>query len=515
MKKIIKKSINRDKTNLQKRLEDYSLLSKGFINSYLETGELKSSLQGGGLGAFIALAATAMSPTIVNGQCVVYGSGIDLDGDMEADVYVSYYFGNDGYTNGNCFHSEQIYQIRVIGAPGANVTFYGTGAGIPRQCYVNNCLFPYDNGATTAPSTGSVGVLFSSVNSCNFCTVSTQICTTNCSTYSTPSGTTMMCTTNCYTTFYTTTDCEDPTSNGNFPPFYTGTLAIKLNGTFYFTEIEVLGSPMIITVNGVTAQQCDPDGCLDTVSIVGNQAIPGQLYRAEHLIESDGIVQAGDSVTFKSGGEIDLMEDFRVDSNATFLAEIETCPTSLSSVPPAAPPQLSLELDQDICAIKWEQKDSYGVYGFEIQRSIGPDNFRKIGWVDLDASNPTYVFEDDNLKPNTRYLYRIKQIHVDGASVYSGREVIQLRKDDLFTISDIHVDGREVTLDINSTIKRKMTVELFDRKGKIITAYSDQVQNELNHLNFEVVPKESGIHYAKIRVGNKVQYKSLNLQTDN
>jgi len=70
---------------------------------------------------------------------------------------------------------------------------------------------------------------------------------------------------------------------------------------------------------------CWKDSCPSYISVADNSIINSATYAANNSISSNGIVPNGNSVIYKAGNFVELLNNFEVQLNANFFADIEAC----------------------------------------------------------------------------------------------------------------------------------------------------------------------------------------------
>ena len=78
-----------------------------------------------------------------------------------------------------------------------------------------------------------------------------------------------------------------------------------------------------IYLDDIVIETCE-DNCPDYM-VQNTNTIIDQSEQVEINIQSDGIVQAGNSIEFKAGNSIELLVGFEVINSGVFHAYIESC----------------------------------------------------------------------------------------------------------------------------------------------------------------------------------------------
>lgn len=67
------------------------------------------------------------------------------------------------------------------------------------------------------------------------------------------------------------------------------------------------------------------NGCIFSIVQQNNPAIPSQVYQVDNFIQSNGMVNINEQVSFKAGDYIELVNDFEVKVGAEFEVIIDGC----------------------------------------------------------------------------------------------------------------------------------------------------------------------------------------------
>ena len=164
--------------------------------------------------------------------------------------------------------------------------------------------------------------------------------------------------------------------------------------------------------------------------------------------------------------------------------------------------------------LSWTTATEINNEGFEVQRSMDGENFQRAGWVNGEGNSNrevSYEFADTDIKANVQYYYRLKQMDFDGRSEYS--EIISAQYNDrnALTIGDFTPNPAqfEVALQISSGVEDQAQVVLFDQLGNEILNQRYTLSVGDNALNIDINNIPSATYYAKVTIGNEINYKKL------
>jgi len=124
--------------------------------------------------------------------------------------------------------------------------------------------------------------------------------------------------------------------------------------------------------------------------------------------------------------------------------------------------------------LNWRTVYEQNSTGFEIQRSVG--NASKFFAIDFENSKGTgfidrnYAYADLDVKKNTRYYYRLKQIDLDGKATYSPVRSVILKDSRLanITINPNPVTDGTLTITMNQSRLSVLHAQVLDNAGRVI-----------------------------------------------
>lgn len=154
--------------------------------------------------------------------------------------------------------------------------------------------------------------------------------------------------------------------------------------------------------------------------------------------------------------------------------------------------------------LEWTTQNEVRMFGFEIERSIYPDqNFTRIGTmpskgfpntlsvyriVDRDVYNPT--------DPIPTYYYRIKYIAEDGTTAYSPVRAVDFNSgNEIDMVTWPNPTSDAVNLQLRNVIDETILVRLLDRKGSEL-GQKRFTPNEI--IRFEVASVVPGVYFIEV-----------------
>lgn len=152
-------------------------------------------------------------------------------------------------------------------------------------------------------------------------------------------------------------------------------------------------------------------------------------------------------------------------------------------------------------SLTWETALENNNAGFEIQRRIGNGNYEKIGFVDSKAPNGTggaysYNFDDNTNLSNGVTYYRLRQVDLDGKSIYS--EIRAIRAGSSGLVVSVYPNPSRGTANVVIPESAgKMDVSLDDFTGKAI-----QKWNGVTVKNIQLTNLKPGIYMLRININD-------------
>jgi len=149
--------------------------------------------------------------------------------------------------------------------------------------------------------------------------------------------------------------------------------------------------------------------------------------------------------------------------------------------------------------LNWSTSTEVVNKGFRIERQLSSTNgkYESIGFVASKAQNGNsqtdlyYNFTDNNAKSHANSYYRLAQVDLDGATVYSEVRVVKLSGQ---TVSMVFPNPSNGAVNISRTANgKKMNVQVIDMAGRMLQQF-----NGITDSNFKVNISKSGMYSIKI-----------------
>lgn len=159
--------------------------------------------------------------------------------------------------------------------------------------------------------------------------------------------------------------------------------------------------------------------------------------------------------------------------------------------------------------VNWITENERNNRGFWVERSVDGVMFETLGWVEgagNSADERYYRFDDFSALPEQRYLYRLKQEDLNGATTLSDMveagigEVSGLRSTASVYPNPMQGSG---TLRLNARAMGVAELQLFDLLGRQVQAFSQQVYSDLNYITLDLAKLPVGRYMLRIRLGEE------------
>ncbi len=170
--------------------------------------------------------------------------------------------------------------------------------------------------------------------------------------------------------------------------------------------------------------------------------------------------------------------------------------------------------------LKWETKTETNNYGFEIERKNSDgtplENWDKIGFLPGYGNSNTpknYSFIDKNPVGGSKFIYRLKQMDVNGKFNYSDEVEIELLPDK-FTLYQNYPNPFNPTTNINVAvpIAGKVNLTVFNILGeKVKEIFSGFLEMGIHSFQFNGEDLAAGIYMYRLHADNFTQVKKMQL----
>ncbi len=170
--------------------------------------------------------------------------------------------------------------------------------------------------------------------------------------------------------------------------------------------------------------------------------------------------------------------------------------------------------------VMWATAIEINNRGFEVKRSEDGINFTTIGWVNgsnNSTSEKQYAYNDNTVKPNVVYYYKLNQVDFDGAGEESNIVYASIGKaTDAITVSEPMPNPAHnaSSLMVSFISAQPVTVKLFDMIGREVSASTFELKAGDNNLSLDLSAFSSGTYNAVLYTGEKTFSKKLTVSNN-
>jgi Secretion system C-terminal sorting domain len=178
---------------------------------------------------------------------------------------------------------------------------------------------------------------------------------------------------------------------------------------------------------------------------------------------------------------------------------------------PALPVEIStfsVHSMNGVVELNWETKLEINNYGFEIQRLSEVADWKKIAFIHGhgNSNSPkSYSYTDASLLLSGQYLYRLKQVDIDGKYKFSDVVEVKIGAPNKYELHQNYPNPFNPNTTIKYSIPKLSSVKLtvFDVLGGEIITLVHKEQLEGNYeIEFDGAELTSGIYFCRIQVGD-------------
>jgi len=177
----------------------------------------------------------------------------------------------------------------------------------------------------------------------------------------------------------------------------------------------------------------------------------------------------------------------------------------------------SATVTNDVILLNWSTATEVNNYGFEVERKQTDAEWNKIGFVEGNgnSNSPKYYTFTDNTVPAGKYLYRLKQIDIDGKFEYSNEIEVDLSAPVNYELSQNYPNPFNPTTVIKYSIPEDnfVTIKLYNILGKeVSTLVNDYKETGKYKVSIDGSKLSSGVYFYSIQAGNFREVKKMILQ---
>ena len=271
--------------------------------------------------------------------------------------------------------------------------------------------------------------------------------------------------------------------------------------------------------------------------INGNGSVDGAFGSSGLVTTTVGTSSEGHGVAVQTDGRIIVVgQSYNGSNYVVSLARYNN---------PSLPVELttfSASINKHSIELNWETATEVNNYGFEVERNAstlpalsadrlsmtdsfipsGDEGWEMIAFVQGhgNSNSPKYYsYSDKSINLSGKYLYRLKQIDIDGSYEYSDQVEVDLGLPSEFKLSQNYPNPFNPTTTISYSIPpnvkqetQEVKLTIYDVLGKKVATLVNQKQSSGNYqVQFDASSLPSGVYYYKLRAGNFVQIRKMML----
>ena len=167
-------------------------------------------------------------------------------------------------------------------------------------------------------------------------------------------------------------------------------------------------------------------------------------------------------------------------------------------------------------SLNWTTSTETNNYGFEIQRNFESTCWTTIGFKEgkgTTTEQQSYSFSDNNLQAG-RYLYRLKQIDLDGSFGYSTILNVEINAPVIFSLTQNYPNPFNPVTKIKYRLPElsKVRLTVYDVLGREIKVLVDQEKPAGTYeIEFDGTNLPTGVYFYRIEAGKYSDTKKLML----
>jgi hypothetical protein len=189
-----------------------------------------------------------------------------------------------------------------------------------------------------------------------------------------------------------------------------------------------------------------------------------------------------------------------------------------------ASPQLPVELTSFTASVsnnavnlRWSTATEVNNTGFDIERSADKSGWTKVGFVSGNGNSNSvrnYSYADNSLTKSGKYYYRLKQVDVNGSSLYSNTAEGDFVAPSVFSLNQNYPNPFNPSTVIAYSIPKASNVKLsvYNAIGQVVDVLENGYKEAGNYtISFNASALSSGIYFYKLEAGQNSQIRKMML----
>jgi len=205
----------------------------------------------------------------------------------------------------------------------------------------------------------------------------------------------------------------------------------------------------------------------------------------------------------------------------TYQALTNTYSGSDVGVLPVELASFTAEVKENNVLLKWETATEIQNYGWEVERKMNnqkvnsTENWLKIGFIHGNSSSNSpkeYSFRDKGIKLSGEYLYRLKQMDLDGSIEYSDNVSVRIKAPLQHSIEQNYPNPFNPSTKIKFTLpdRSRVNLSVYNFLGeKIAEVVNDELDAGYHSVEWNATNVPSGIYFCSLSAGSFHEVKKM------
>jgi predicted nucleotidyltransferase len=233
---------------------------------------------------------------------------------------------------------------------------------------------------------------------------------------------------------------------------------------------------------------------------------------------TDGFIQ-GHSISYKfwiSSAAMEVSEYTEIYSmgNGTFASQGSAL-VSFTNITPVELTSFTANVQDNKVKLNWETATEINNYGFEIERNItGSENWKKLGFITGNGNSTSpkqYEFLDKNPAGGTKFIYRLKQIDMDGQFKYSNEIEVEIMPTQFELFQNYPNPFNPITnIKFSLPHTERVKISIYNSLGEeVLLLVNKDYEAGFYNIELNASNLSSGIYVYRMETANFVDSKKL------
>lgn len=199
-----------------------------------------------------------------------------------------------------------------------------------------------------------------------------------------------------------------------------------------------------------------------------------------------------------------------------FTGHTVTLSFSIDSPVPVELSSFTAKADGNNVQLNWTTATEVNTYGFTIERQAQGKSYTNIAFVPGNGNSNSpknYIYLDNGLLPGS-YMYRLKQVDLDGSYKYYGPLETKVGSPLVFNLEQNYPNPFNPSTTIRYSLPEtsQVTLTIYGPLGQLLTMLvNEELPPGTYVLTFNDLTLPSGIYFYHLRAGNYVATKKMSI----